>query len=291
MKNSKTLLQEVVSGLKVDESAYEISSIAYFLLENYYGLSRTDIVSGKLITWSPEKAAALQNSVQRINRGEPVQYVVGSETFYGRRFQVNPSVLIPRPETEELIGVVLSYVKTATVDRMQNLRVLDIGTGSGCIAITLSLELPPEAEIYASDVSAAALAVARGNARDLNARVTFLEHDILRDKLPLSELDVIVSNPPYVTEKEKAQMKPNVLAHEPATALFVNDDDPLAFYRAIVAQATEGLREGGLLAVEINEHRGLEVARLLLNGGFSDVNVLKDLSGKNRIVRGVRIGR
>lgn len=291
MKNSKTLLQEVVSGLKVDESAYEISSIAYFLLENYYGLSRTDIVSGKPITWSPEKAAALQNSVQRINRGEPVQYVVGSETFYGRRFQVNPSVLIPRPETEELIGVVLSYVKTATVDRMQNLRVLDIGTGSGCIAITLSLELPPEAEIYASDVSAAALAVARGNARDLNARVTFLEHDILRDKLPLSELDVIVSNPPYVTEKEKAQMKPNVLAHEPATALFVNDDDPLAFYRAIVAQATEGLREGGLLAVEINEHRGLEVAGLLLNGGFSDVNVLKDLSGKNRIVRGVRIGR
>lgn len=289
MKNSKTLFHELVAGLTVRESVEEIQGIAYILLEAFFNVSRTDIMAGKAVPYPEEKVQLLRQSVERINQGEPVQYVTGEEYFFGRKFQVNPSVLIPRPETEELIRHVLLYKNSLArpQDDNNHLKILDIGTGSGCLAITLFHVAAP-ADIFATDTSSAALSVASGNAALHGADVTFIEHNILREQLPFTDLDVIVSNPPYVTEKDKSGMKINVLNYEPALALFVPDDDPLIFYREITAQARYALKPEGLLAVEINEKFPTEVSVLLEEAGFKEVHIIKDIAGKPRVVRGLR---
>lgn len=288
MKNSKLLFHEISSAITLKERPDEVRAIAFVLLENVYGVTRMESMSGKMIACPKEAAHTLQKYIERVNKGEPVQYVVGEEYFFGRKFQVNPCVLIPRPETEELIRTVLLW-QAHRKNAMERLRMLDIGTGSGCIPITLFLELG-NVDVYATDISNAALSVAVKNAELLQANVTFVEHDILKEGLPVTNLDVVVSNPPYITEHEAAAMKPNVLNFEPHLALFVPDEDPLLFYKQIAERAMETLKPTGLLAVEINENFGTDVLQLFLRIGFQEVQVINDISEKPRIVRGVKPG-
>ena len=290
MNSSKIIFQQLVDKITLRESPGEIRSIAGMLMEKVLGLSSTDIMAGKTILHTPDAIRVLEQYVARINRNEPVQYVLGEAHFYGRTFQVNPSVLIPRPETEELIRMVL--LRKNSTNETKNttgpaFRILDIGTGSGCIPITLFLEWPG-AEVYASDISAAALSVAEGNAERHHAKINFLRHDILKDEIPLTDLNIIVSNPPYIPEIEKHEMQSNVVQYEPDIALFVSDEDPLIFYREIARKAGVALKKGGLLTVEINERFGKEVSEIFTRQGFIYVEIIPDVSGKERIVKGYR---
>ena len=220
-------------------------------------------------------------AIKRIAAHEPVQYVLGKGWFYGRPFLVRPGVLIPRRETEELAEWALRLAKPGH-------HVLDIGTGSGCIAITLRIE-NPELRVTALDKSPEALEVCRINARSHQAEVELLHVDILAPSLapPAVSYDLIVSNPPYVCEKEKKAMQPNVLNHEPHEALFVPDDDPLLFYRAIGLYARAALRPGGSLLIEINEAYGKETIGMLQNQGYTDVELRQDLQGRDRMIRAI----
>lgn len=280
MKNSKTLFDDFIKQITLNESADEISSIAYLVFENLLGLNRTEILSGKYAEVTDEKIASLLNIVKRINKHEPIQYILEEADFFGRKFFVNNSVLIPRPETEELVRLMIDQCQGK-----RNLKILDIGTGSGCIPVTLALEIP-NSRVYATDVSKDALNVARKNAKKNKARVTFIHHDILKDDIPAQDLDMVLSNPPYITKREMHDMKANVIAFEPHLALFVPDDSPLLFYRTIVSKSTNVLKNGGMLAVEINEKYGLQVADLFSGAGFKEIQMIRDLSGKNRIVIG-----
>lgn len=279
MNNSKLLFHDFVKAITLPESREEIQGIAYLMFENLLGLSKAQILAEKAIAISPSDEAKLRDAVQRINQHEPVQYVLGEADFFGRKFKVSPAVLIPRPETEELVRLVIDCTTT------EGPRVLDIGTGSGCIPVTLALEIPGSI-VYATDVSAEALMVAKDNATKLNAKVTFIENDILKEELTLRALDVVVSNPPYIAPEEQRDMKSNVVDHEPHLALFTPGDDPLIFYRSIVSKAKAALRSGGLLCVEINERHGEAVGELFTTAGYKDVQIIKDLSGKDRIVKG-----
>jgi len=279
MKNSKVLFQELTARISLTDQE-EIQSIVYLILEHVFSLTKTDVIAEKDVPVKGHQLSQLQEIVDRINRHEPVQYVLGEAQFFGRRFFVNRSVLIPRPETEELVALVINHLSQKAIAQPA---ILDIGTGSGCIPVTLYSEIPA-AKVYATDISADALDVAKANAGNLNAQVTFLKHNILAEQLPFTSLDIIVSNPPYITEKEIANMHPNVVKYEPHVALFVPDNDPLKFYRSIAAKAFTALKSGGLLAVEINEAFGQETAELFKAEGFSDVKIVADLSGKDRVV-------
>ncbi len=284
MMNSKKLFHELVKGITIDDTHDEIQSMVYLLLEHFFFVSRTDVFGEKEIELTSSSENKIRDAVRRINRGEPLQYVLGETEFYGRMFIVNPSVLIPRPETEELVRLVIDHIKR---HEMRHARILDIGTGSGCIPITLGLECP-HVEIFATDVSVAALKVAEGNAKRLNANVEFIQHDILLEDIPRRDLHVVVSNPPYISLNEKGTMKDNVLLFEPQQALFVTGDDPLLFYQAIAEKAYQMLQSKGLLAVEISEHRGVEVMDLLKKWGYTEIELVKDLFGKDRIIKGIR---
>jgi len=284
MKNSKALFLDLVNQIKLVESQDEVRSIVYLVLDNLFSISRTDILSEKEVKLGQTEEKKIIEIIRRINNHEPIQYILGEVEFYGRRFIVNSSVLIPRPETEELVRSIITDVNSVlTTDRI--FRILDIGTGSGCIPVTLALEIPG-AEVSATDISDPSIEVARENALRLNANVRFFKNDILEDEIPFRDLDIVVSNPPYITWSEKQGLKKNVLAFEPYLALFVPDDDPLLFYRVIAEKAPHLLRSNGMLAVEINERFGNEVAALLKVNGFAEVQVLKDLFGKERIVKG-----
>jgi len=281
MKNSKTLFQDFVERVTLKENGDEIKSIAYLVFESVFGWSRTDVLSEKMI---PENVSGkdLDEIVQRINCQEPVQYILGETSFFGRYFAVNPAVLIPRPETEELVRLVINFVRqTGKV----NSWILDVGTGSGCIAVTLALELP-NAKIFATDISEDALKVAANNAEKLDAKVEFIKHDIIRSELP-STVDIIVSNPPYIAKSERINMQTNVIGYEPEIALFVDTHDPLLFYKTLVSKAKQSLSTRGLLAVEINERYGNEVHELFQSNGFENIQVVQDLFGKDRIVKGI----
>jgi release factor glutamine methyltransferase len=221
----------------------------------------------------------------QLKASKPIQYILGETDFYGRTFRVNPVVLIPRPETEELVKWVLGSLS------ITNPSILDIGTGSGCIAISLKIELP-EAEVFALDVSADVLALAQQNAEVHDAAITFIELDVLLMKA--SDLaitfDVLVSNPPYIALAEKDTMKANVLANEPHLALFVPNNDPLIFYESIASMAKEILKPNGFLFFEINERFGTEVVELLIKKGFKQVALHQDLSGKDRMVKAQWLG-
>ena len=285
MKNSKALFLDLVNQVKIDENRDEIQSMVYVLLENLFSLSQTDILLGKEIAVSETDYVRLRGIIGRINSHEPIQYILGTTVFYGRNFNVNNSVLIPRPETEELVRLVVEH-KNRVDGLARPYSILDIGTGSGCIAITLALEFMA-ANVYATDVSVPSLDVARENALQLNARVQFFVNDVLHDRLPVNNLDVVLSNPPYIPLAEKQNMGRNVIAFEPHLALFVSDNDPLIFYRVIVEKSRKALVSKGLLAVEVNERFGNEVASLFSAGGFTEVEIVNDMSGKERIVKGI----
>lgn len=289
MKNSKTLFHEVVGDIHLSESTDEIGSIAFFLLTGLFAITKTDVLAGKMVPFSESTAQVLQKAVKRVNQGEPVQYVLGEAWFFGRKFHVNGSVLIPRPETEGLVAAVLAYCARLPKGKEngEQLSVLDIGTGSGCIPVTLSKALSA-VRLYATDVSNAALSVAVGNAAAYDADITFIEHNILTENIPVAELDVIVSNPPYVTLGEKSAMHRNVLDYEPHGALFVPDDDALVFYRSIARQSKQALKVNGFLALEVNPLYSKAVADLIRDNGFKSVEILRDISGKERIVTGIK---
>ena len=267
----------------------EAKAVARMVYEVRYGLSFSDILLGKDERLSAEQQEELQGIAQRLLRHEPVQYVLGEATFCGRTFHVAPGVLIPRPETEELCRWVVAEGRK---DGATDLRILDIGTGSGCIAITLAAELP-EAQVTAWDISEEALAIAQANARRLGTRVTFQHTDILNPNLfnlliLNSKFSIIISNPPYICNKERAAMEPNVLDHEPETALFVPDDDPLLFYRAIAQYAQQALCEGDSLFFEINPLYATALQELLRAMRFSRIALRNDQYGKPRMIHAIR---
>lgn len=259
----------------------EARAVTDYVLDVCFGLSKADIMCGAVEEMTAEKTAELNKIFNRLTEGEPVQYVLGRAEFSGRWFNVRPGVLIPRPETEELCAWI-----TADSKASGSPKVLDIGTGSGCIAITLQLDMP-ESKVTAWDISADALDVARENAQQLGANVNFVRQDALNAK-PEGEWDVIVSNPPYICEKEKKDMAVNVLEHEPHTALFVPDADPLLFYRAITRLAVQTLNKGGRLYFEINPIYADDTCRMMQAEGMTAVELRSDMYGKQRMAKGVK---
>ena len=265
------------SRLQPYYTAEEVSALSRIVCCDLLGQAPTDYYLGKDIVLSSKKEQELEDILQRLSRFEPLQYIEGRTLFLGREFWVAPGVLIPRPETEELVELMLKEIPA-------NARILDVGTGGGCIAISLAKELP-DALVTAWDVSPEALSVARANARKLQSNVRFVECDVLACQVDEVGLyDVIVSNPPYVTEAEKADMEPNVLQWEPSLALFVPDDDPLRFYRRIAVLGRDMLADGGRLYFEINRAYGREMVEMLRAMGYVGVRVEKDLSQNDRFV-------
>ncbi len=276
MTNSKTLFHQLQKEIQLSEEPDEIKSILYLLFKKEFGLTRTDILAEKNIDILD--ATRLASLVHRINQSEPIQYILEEAEFFGRKYWVNSSVLIPRPETELLVSLVKE-------EKLHPASILDIGTGSGCIALSLAMEIP-SAQVHALDISDKALAVAQQNASRLNATIHLFQCDILNEIPSLINLDVIVSNPPYVMEQEKNQMNKNVLDFEPRQALFVPDHDPLVFYKAIAKNGKELLRPKGMLFTEINARLSKETNALFQELGYH-TTIFRDMEGKDRIVKAV----
>jgi release factor glutamine methyltransferase len=268
--NSKDLFRHMVSSITIKESTGEVEAIAYLVLHSLFGLRREHIMINKEVTYDESE---LNEIIQRINTYEPIQYILNEAEFCGRLFYVNKDVLIPRPETEILVREVIDYVK----DRPFS--ILDIGTGSGCIAVTLACEMP-NATIMATDISSAAIDIAHKNSLTFNTDVEFFLNDVLSDELPAAE--IIVSNPPYIAKSEQAAMSRNVVSHEPHLALFVSDDDPLVFYRSIAEKS----KKARAVFVEINERFGTEVKSIFEKEGF-EAAIIKDIDNKDRIIKAV----
>lgn len=259
--------------------AGEIDAMMRVIMEEVMHYSPVDVViraDDELPEFFPSR---LDNIMSRLERHEPLQYILGSALFHGHRFRVTPATLIPRPETEQLVDLIIDEC-----GQREDLRVMDLGTGSGCIAISLARALK-FAQVTGVDISNDALQVARDNATALKVRVHWLEADMLEmPSMPAQSQDIVVSNPPYITLSEQAAMERNVLDYEPRQALFVPDDDPLRFYRAIASIAATVLTPGGRLYVEINRRFGQETAALFEQQGFADTRVLKDSFGNDRFV-------
>lgn len=285
----------------------EAQAIVRTVLDALFGMSLTDICLGKVTQLSADDTTRLEKIMQRLEKSEPVQYVLGAEWFAGRLFDVAPGVLIPRPETEELVKWTCDEAKekekednskeergkeekevSKKGEEAPHPSILDIGTGSGCIAITVALALP-QARVTAWDISTDALAIAAGNAHRLGASVRFEHQDALSAPDDEERWDVIVSNPPYICDRERADMSDNVLSYEPELALFVPDSDPLLFYRAIARYASKALKPGGRLLFETNTAYAHEVAQTMANEGFTAIEVRNDCFGKPRMVKGAFI--
>lgn len=255
----------------------EANALARIIFCDILGQSNVDYYLCKDMDLSGNEEEKVKSILQRLEKYEPIQYIEGKKYFSGREFFVRQGVLIPRPETEELVELAAQACKP-------NAKILDIGTGSGCIAISLAKKLP-EAEVHAWDISEAALEVAKQNNEQLSASVHFEQHDILIYQATGEEaFDLIISNPPYITESEKAEMEANVLAWEPSIALFVPDNDPLLFYRRIGELALRMLTPNGKLFFEINRAYGDATKQLLCNQGYKNIHIQKDLSGNDRFV-------
>lgn len=270
--------QTLIQTLTPMHGTQEARAIVYALLEDVFGLRKTDVLLGRFEALSEAEKLHFAECAKRLAQGEPLQYVVGTAPFGNMTFEVTPATLIPRPETLELVEWVVAdeNVKPA-------LRLLDIGTGSGCIAISLA-KLLPQAVVSAWDISAEALAVARRNAERNGVTVDFKQVDVLH-VTEAETYDCIVSNPPYICDEEKAEMTDSVLLHEPHTALFVPNTDPLRFYRAIALLALRSLTPGGSLYFEINRAYGAETCDLLRELGFQSVELRKDFYGNDRMVK------
>ena len=274
MTNDQWQISNIQSQL---ESAYpkdEAKAWAWWIAEEETGLSRSQILSGCKIT---KNFAHVQEVIDRLLHFEPIQYIFGHTEWCGLDLKVTPATLIPRPETAELVEKITNYQLPIT-----NCRVLDVGTGSGCIAIALK-KAHPEWQVTGIDISPEAIDVARENAARNGVEVTFHVADIFSDSI--GDFDLVVSNPPYITESEKSSMRPNVLDFEPYTALFVPDSDPLKFYRRIAE-----LKLGKHLFFEINEAFGEEMKNLFADLGYTDILITKDIYGKARIIEGRMVG-
>ncbi len=274
----KATIQFINSELHGLYPVSEIEGFTRIIFETVCGWSFTEQVVKKNEKIQAGDLKKIQEIISRLKTFEPIQYILGETEFYGLRLIVNPSVLIPRPETEELVDWIVNR------DLPRNSRILDIGTGSGCIALALKSALK-DAKVSGTDISEGALETAHENALKNKLDVRFYQSDILKNNNPNNEVyDAIVSNPPYIRESEKLQMLPNVLDYEPFNALFVPDNDPLVFYRAIAGFAKKYLTENGKLFFEINESLGFEMKNMLFDFGFCNVEIRKDINGKNRMI-------
>ncbi len=263
--------------------AGEAQAIVRTVLDVEYGMTLTDIICGKVNELSSDEERNLEEIIARLQNGEPVQYVLGEADFAGRTFHVEPGVLIPRPETAELCQWIEEDVSSLEADERK--QILDICTGSGCIAITLGLNIP-NSEVTGWDISEDALRIAQGNMEMLKVRNVRIEYqDALMLPKTAETADIIVSNPPYICEKEKADMEKNVLEHEPSIALFVPDEEPLKFYRAIAEYASSALKPEGALYFEINPIYEKETREMLEELGFKDIETKEDAFGKKRMMK------
>jgi release factor glutamine methyltransferase len=260
--------------------AGEAKAIVRNVLEMQFHLSFADILCGKVTELSADNQAELEKIMIRLEKSEPVQYVLGTAFFYGRPFHVAPGVLIPRPETTELCQWIIEAPKEGSI--------LDIGTGSGCIAITLAIELP-QSHVSAWDISEEALTIAKANASTLNAHVNFEKQDALAPHIDERKWDIIVSNPPYIEPKEREEMEKNVLEYEPAIALFAPESNPIAFYQSIGNYAAKTLLPGGLLYFELNPLTANAVDSYLESIGFKDIEYREDQFHKQRFLKAKKI--
>lgn len=275
----KEAIEQLRNGLAGVADPQEVQAMIRVVCEDIFNYDQVDVAlrqESELPEFAPEKVADI---IARLSRHEPLQYIVGSARFHGHKFKVNPAVLIPRPETEQLVDLIVDE------NPASDLRVLDMGTGSGCIAISLARALK-FAQVEALDVSRDALNVARENAAALKTKVRFFESDMLSPQ-PASRYDIIVSNPPYVCWSERDAMDRNVKDYEPAQALFVPDNDPLLFYKAIAPYAAQSLEPGGKLYLEINQRFGADVKCLLEQNGLDEVRIIEDSYGNVRFAAAV----
>lgn len=259
----------------------EVGNFAHLVIEHLFDIDRAGLIANPDFRMTESEMIRVVHIVKRLKKFEPIQYILGHTEFYGLRMTTTDAALIPRPETEELVRLIIKdHRPTDALD------IMDIGTGSGCIALALKQHLAA-ARVSGIDESDVALELAKQNAHDLELDVRFSKGDILNweDWPAQSSLDIVVSNPPYVLEKEKDSMRPNVLDHEPWMALFVKDEDPLLFYRRITEMAASRLVPGGKLYFEINEAYAQQTTDLLVKLGFQAVQVFKDLNGKDRMIR------
>lgn len=275
-----TLKNKFQTSLKDEYPSTEINSFFFILTEAYFNISRLDLALDPSKELTTAEANKMELAMERLLMNEPIQYITGETEFFGLKFKVNSSVLIPRPETEELVQWILEDAgKNSSA-----LKILDIGTGSGCIPVSLAVNIP-NAGISALDISEKALSTARQNSNSNDVEINFFQADILQQKKIEETYDIIVSNPPYVRELEKKEMQRNVLEHEPQLALYVKDQDPLLFYRKITKLAKTGLVPGGSLYFEINQYLATETEELLRSEGFK-TTLRKDIFGNYRMIKG-----
>ena len=276
----KQAIEQLNSGLAGVAEPREVQAMIRIICEDVFNYDPVDVALRQESELPDFAAERISDIISRLRRHEPLQYIVGTALFHGHKFKVTPAVLIPRPETEQLVDLIVDE-NTAS-----DLRVLDMGTGSGCIAISLARALK-FAQVDAFDISQDALAVARENAADLKVKVRLFQSDMLAPQ-PAARYDIIVSNPPYICWSERESMERNVLDYEPGQALFVPDNDPLLFYKTIAPYAAQSLERGGRLYLEINQRFGNEVKRLLEDCGLDEVRIIEDSFGRVRFAAAVR---
>ncbi len=280
LKEYKIQFANELSGIY---DSQEIDSFFYILLEAFHQMRRVDLVLNDTLELDTMQLLQWETVLSQLKEEKPLQYILGETEFFGLPFYVNENTLIPRPETEELVDWVIQCVNEKF--KIEKIKILDIGTGTGCIAISLAKNLI-NAEVYALDVSEKALDIARKNAKRNDVSITFLSQSILDIEGLLDNFDIIVSNPPYVRNLEKHEIKKNVLAFEPHLALFVEDNDPLLFYRKITQLAQKNLSENGMLFFEINQYLGKEMIKLLEDYNFSAIELRKDIYTNDRMIKG-----
>lgn len=277
MKRIAQIINEKLSGYCTPDEAHALTRI---IATELLGVSQMAFYLKDDITLTAEQQAQLESAIERLQKHEPIQYIQGYCNFCGLRFKVTPATLIPRPETSEL-------VEWIAIKATGNESILDIGTGSGCIAISLANKLP-QSKVTAWDISPEALAIAAENSKANGCDIAFKQVDILAYEPTEAQFDIIASNPPYIKDSEKSAMHSNVLDWEPHTALFVPDSDPLLFYRAIAKKSQQMLAPNGTLYFEINRAHGAETAEMLANYGYKNIELRKDISGNDRMIKATR---
>jgi release factor glutamine methyltransferase len=275
---------QFIKDLSPFYDAYEAESFFYLILENKHQLRQIDLALNHELTFSEDDFVVWDFLLLQLKKEVPIQYLLGKTNFYGLDFEVNENVLIPRPETEELVEWIIN--ENSGGDKAKKIKILDIGTGSGCIAISLAKKIA-NAEVYAIDVSKKAIETAKRNAIQNKVEVTFILQNILEAEALKHNFDIIVSNPPYVRNLEKEEIKKNVLDYEPHLALFVDDNDALIFYRKIAELAKKNLLQNGQLYFEINQYLGTEMTTLLEKMDFRNIELRKDIYDNDRMMKGV----